>query len=159
MQHGTLVLVTSFAVPVARVYAAVSEPLERARIGILGDELVTLIDESDFRVGGRNVYRFGPKGSPDFRAETLFHRIVAPSLIVATEIVHAGEACVSIDLVSLAFSERAGETDLKLTAQVLSLGPDDVTDVAGARHQAFIDALGRYLGAPARGQRHSSTRR
>ena len=159
-QHGTLVLGGSFEVPAARLYAALSEPLERALVGTLSDEHVVLIDESDFRVGGRDFYRFGLKGAPAFRAETIFHRIVPQALIVATEIVHTGETCVSIELVSIAIFERAGATALRLTAQVLSLCADeDLADAASTRHPALIEALTRHLGAPARDQRRPFSRR
>jgi uncharacterized protein YndB with AHSA1/START domain len=145
-QHGTLVLGGRFGVPPERLYAAISDPLERALVGTLGSEHVMLIDESDFRIGGREFYRFGLKGAPAFRAEAIFHQIVAPSLIVATEIVHSGSICVSVELVTLVLAERAHTTDLRLTAQILSLCADeDLGDAASARHQAFIDALERHL--------------
>jgi uncharacterized protein YndB with AHSA1/START domain len=159
-QHGTLVLRGSFEVPAERLYAAVSDPLERALVGTLGGDHVMLIDESDFRVGGRDFYRFGLKGAPAFRAEAIFHRIVPRSLIVATEIVHSGGICISIELVTLVLSEQGTASDLKLTAQVLSLCADeDLADAASARHQAFIEALGRHLGTANRdGQRPFSRR-
>jgi len=159
-QHGTIVLGGTFEVPAARLYAAISDPLERALIGTLGDDHVMLIDESDLRVGGRDFYRFGLKGAPAFRAEAIFHQVVPQSLIVATEIVHSGEICIAVDLVSLVLEEHAGATDLRLTAQSLSLCPDeDLVDAAGARHQAFIDALARHLGTPGRDRRRPLSRR
>lgn len=159
-QYGTLVLGGRFEVPAARLYAAVSDPLERALVGALGDDQVMLLDESDFRVGGRDFYRFGLKGAPAFRAEVIFHQIVPRSLIVATEIVHTGELCVSIELVSLVLVEQSGATELKLTAQTLSLcGDEDLADAAGSRHQAFIEALSRHLGSPTRDQRRPFSRR
>ena len=159
-QHGTLVLRGSFAVPAERLYVAVSDPLERALVGTLGDDHVMLIDESDFRIGGRDFYRFGLRGAPAFRAEAIFHQIVPRSLIVATEIVHSGGICISVELVTLVLSERAAESDLRLTAQVLSLCADeDLADAASARHQAFIAALGRHLGAASRDQHHPFPRR
>lgn len=159
-QHGTLVLGGSFEVPAARLYAAISDPLERALIGTLGNDHVMLIDESDFRVGGKDYYRFGLKGAPAFRAEAIFHQIVPQSLIVATEIVRTGEIYVSIELVSLVLAERVGATDLKLTSQTLTLCDDeDLADAASARHQAFIDALTRHLGTPTLDQHRPFSRR
>lgn len=159
-QHSTLVLGSTFEVPPVRLYAAISDPLERALIGTLGDGHVTLIDESDFRVGGRDYYRFGLKGAPAFRTEAIFHQIVPQTLIVATEIVHSGEMCIAIELVSLVFEERAGATDLKLTAQSLALCPDDdLIDAASGRHRSFIDALGRHLGTHGREQRRPFSRK
>lgn len=159
-EHRTLVLGRTFEVPVTRVYAAVSEPLERALIGTLGDDHVVLIDESDFRIGGRDLFRFGPRRAPAFTAEALFHQIVPQSLIVSTEIVHAGEICISVELVSLALTDRGGETDLKLTAQVLSLsGNESLTDAASYRHQAFIEGLARHLGTPGHDRRRPVSRR
>jgi uncharacterized protein YndB with AHSA1/START domain len=159
-QHGTLVLGGSFEVPADRLYAAVSDPLERALVGTLGGDHVMLIDESDFRIGGREFYRFGLKGAPALSAKAIFHQIVPRSLVVATEIVHSGNICVSFELVTLVLAERDRVTDLTLTAQSLSLcADDDLSDAASARHQAFIEALGRHLGVFSRDQSYPFPRR
>ena len=159
-QHGTLVLGCRFDVPPARLYAAISDPLERALVGTLGDAQIRLLDESDFRVGGRDFFRFGLKGAPAFRAEAIFHRIVPQALIVSTEIVHTGETCVSVELVSLTLAGRGDATHLKLTTQFLSLGADeDLADAASSRHQALLDALTRHLGTPPRDRGRAFSRR
>jgi len=159
--HGTIVLGRTLEVPVARVYAALSDPLERARMGAAGDRHVLVVEESDFRIGGRDVYRFGPKGAPLLRAEVVYHQIVPGSLIVATEIVHAEDICVSVTLVTVDLREHHDDdTDVKLTAQLLALSDDeDLVDTSNGRHQDFIDNLARHLGVTGRDRGRPISRR
>ena len=159
-EHRTLVLGRTFDVPIARVYGALTEPLERARLGAAGDVFALVLDESDVRIGGRDCFRFGPKGNPRLRGETVYHWIEAPRLIVATETIYAEATCVSIAMVTHELREHAGATDLKITVQHLSLIDDeDLIDEAGARHPALIDNLARHLGTPGRDQRRPFSRR
>ncbi|MEZ5815778.1 MAG: SRPBCC domain-containing protein [Hyphomicrobiaceae bacterium] len=159
-EHRTVVLGRTLNGSLDRIYAAVSEPLERARIGAAGDGCVLLLDESDFRVGGRDAFRFGPKGNPRFHGEAIYHQIVPRALVVATEVVHAGDHCVSVTLTTLALLRKGEDTDLKLTAQVLALCDDpDLIDEAGARHQAWIETLAEHFGAAPEKRRRPFLRR
>ncbi len=159
-EHRTIVLGGTFEVPAPRLYAALTEPLERARMGASGDRYARIIDETDFRVGGRDAFRFGLKGRPRLQGEAVYHQIVPSALIVSTEIVHAGETCVSIELVTLQLSARDLETDVKLTVQLLSLADDeDLVDEAGARHSALLDDLGRTFGTSRRDRGRPFSRR
>jgi uncharacterized protein YndB with AHSA1/START domain len=160
LEHRTIVLGRTFAVPIERVYAALTDPLERARMGASSDRYALIIDAADHRVGGRDCFRFGLKGQPRLRGEAIYHRIEPPTAIIATEIVHADEICVSVSLVTLALGRRGAETDVKLTVQLLSLTDDeDLADEAGARHAALLEDLARHLGTPSRDRRRPFSRR
>ncbi len=159
-EHRTIVLGRNLEVPIGRVYDALTDPLERARMGASGDRYALIIDEADHRVGGRDCFRFGLKGQPRLRGEAIYHLIAPPSLIVTTEIIHADALCVSVSLVTIDLRQRGLETDVKLTAQLLSLADDeDMVDEAGARHSALLDDLARHLGTPGRDRRRSFSRR
>jgi uncharacterized protein YndB with AHSA1/START domain len=159
-EHRTLVLGRTFEVPIQRVYGALTDPLERARLGAAGDRFALILDESDVRIGGRDCFRFGPKGDPRLRGETVYHWIAAPLLIVATETVYAEATCVSVAMVTCELREHRAATDLKMTVQLLALTDDeDLADEAGARHPALIDNLARHLGTPGRDQQRTFSRR
>ena len=51
-QHSTVVFGRVFDAPLARVYAAFSDPAERTRLGSAGRKAVFKLDRMDFRIGG-----------------------------------------------------------------------------------------------------------
>jgi uncharacterized protein YndB with AHSA1/START domain len=159
-EHRTLVLGRTFEVPIQRVYSALTDPLERARLGASGDNFALILDASDVRIGGRDCFRFGLRGEPRLRGETVYHWIAVPSLIVATETIYAEATCVSVAMVTHELREHRDATDLKMTVQLLALTDDeDLADEAGARHTALIDNLARHLGTPGRDQQRTFSRR
>jgi hypothetical protein len=68
LQHATITLRRSYTAPLERVFSEFADPVARASWGSpSNDELI--YDEADFRIGGKDVFRCGPKGNPKFRGE------------------------------------------------------------------------------------------
>src|SRR5579859_1571265 len=72
--HATIVLERCYDATPGRVFAEFANPLVRAQWSApSGDELV--YEEAAFKVGGRDVFRCGPKGDLKYRGETIYHFI------------------------------------------------------------------------------------
>ncbi|HEY6719884.1 MAG TPA: SRPBCC domain-containing protein, partial [Reyranella sp.] len=80
-QHGTIRLERRYKAPPARVFAAWAEPKARAKWDVPG-RWVIAEQSFDFREGGRELKRFGPKDDPRFVTDTLYLDIVPQRRIV-----------------------------------------------------------------------------
>ena len=85
-QHATITLERSYSAPLERVFSDFADPVARARWSPPSED-VLIYDEADFRVGGRDVFRCGPKGDLKFRGETRYLLIVPNARVVSSETV------------------------------------------------------------------------
>ncbi|UVK56548.1 SRPBCC domain-containing protein [Mesorhizobium sp. AR02] len=70
--HATIVLERVYDASPARVFQALADPQARARWGTPSKNVDLVYDRSDFRVGGLDVSRCGPRGSLIYRVETRY---------------------------------------------------------------------------------------
>jgi uncharacterized protein YndB with AHSA1/START domain len=90
---------------------------------------VIVYDKADFRVGGIDVFRCGPKDDPKIQGEVRYHEIVYDERIVYVESVHVGDEKLSLGLVTLELIAQRGGTRLRSTNQLTSfVGPQMVAD-------------------------------
>ena len=80
-QHGTIRLERRYKAAPARVFAAWAEPRARAKWDVPG-RWVIAEQSFDFREGGRERKRFGPRDDPRLVADTLYLDIVPDRRIV-----------------------------------------------------------------------------
>jgi uncharacterized protein YndB with AHSA1/START domain len=104
--HGTVTAERIVEAPIARVYAAFADPQERERWGAPSDTAVFAYDEADFRVGGRDLARCGPKEDPRFRVEARYLDIVPERRVVSAEIVREIERPLATNLTTLELRPR-----------------------------------------------------
>jgi uncharacterized protein YndB with AHSA1/START domain len=105
-------------------------------------------DETDFRVGGRDIFRCGSSSDPRYRGETHYHDIVPERRIVSTEVVDELDKRLSADVITVEL-ERAGErTKLKLTVQIVSVDGPEMIEGTKSGYTDALDNLGRYLERP-----------
>jgi uncharacterized protein YndB with AHSA1/START domain len=69
-QHATITLERSYRAPVERVFSEFADPVARGRWSPPSNDLL-ICDQTDFRAGGRDLFRCGTKTDPKFRGETL----------------------------------------------------------------------------------------
>jgi uncharacterized protein YndB with AHSA1/START domain len=143
-QHSTIVVLRTYDAPVARVYAAISDPDQRLRINGGGDLTVTA-EQADLSVGGRDVFRFGRGDNLRFRRESIYHDIVPERRIVSTEIVSAGDMRLWVAATTLEFTQVGERTQLKVTAQIVRLDDADTIDGSAPRYEALLDNLDHHL--------------
>ena len=124
LQHATIALQQSYSAPLERVFSEFADPVARASWSApSGDALI--YDEADFRIGGRDVFRCGPKGDAKFRGETRYLDIVPDARVVSSETVDVDGRRLAVALTTLDFEPTEDGTNLKVTIQMVSfVGPD-----------------------------------
>jgi uncharacterized protein YndB with AHSA1/START domain len=143
-QHGTIRLERRFRSPPARVFAAWAEPQARAKWDVPG-RWVIAEQTHDFREGGRELKRFGPRGDPRFVADTLYLDIVPDRRIVFSYSMTSRGMPISVSLTTVELSADGEHTRLLLTEQVVFL---DGNDNAADREEglaSMLDKIGESL--------------
>ena len=124
LQHATIKLEHSYSAPLERVFSEFADPVARARWSAPSNDAL-IYDEADFRVGGKDVFRCGPKGDPKFRGETRYLDIVFDARVVSSETVDMDGQRLAVALTTLDFEPTEDGTDLTVTLQMVSfVGPD-----------------------------------
>lgn len=143
--HSTIALSRTYDSPASRVFAAITDPVERIHANASGEALLVKFDAADLRVGGRDIYRFGHYGKLQFHGEAVYHDIVRERRIVCTDIVYRGETRLFVGLTTFEFKPLADRCQLRLTANLAWLDGADHVEGADARFSGLLDALAHYL--------------
>lgn len=116
--HDTIVLERSFAVAPATAFDAFADAAQRVRWHFPGESWELEFFEQDFRVGGREESRFGPKGAANLHDVGTFLDIVPDRRIVSAGTMHENGVRISLTLCTFELTpEPGGGTRLKLTDQ------------------------------------------
>jgi uncharacterized protein YndB with AHSA1/START domain len=143
--HATIVFERIFDASAERVFAALSDPVARARWSAPSDTAVLIYDEADFRVGGRDIFRCGAKNDPRYRGETHYRDIVPNRRIVSTETVDELDTRLSVALTTVELEADGERTKLKLTVQLAALDDPRMIDGTKAGYAGALDNLARFL--------------
>jgi uncharacterized protein YndB with AHSA1/START domain len=138
VHHATLVIERRFEAPPRRVYAAWAEPAIRARWDYPGDGWEAIQEESEFRIGGRKVSRFGPPGDPIYREDLHYADIVPDERIIFAYTMSRGAAPISSSLTTVELRPDGARTHMRLTEQAAFL---DGGDGASDRERGWGEAL------------------
>jgi uncharacterized protein YndB with AHSA1/START domain len=123
LQHATIALQHSYSAPLERVFSEFADPVARALWSAPSHDAL-IYDEADFRVGGKDVFRCGPKGDPKFRGETRYLDIVPNARVVSSETVEVAGRRLAVALTTLDFEATEDGTNLTVTLQIVSfVGP------------------------------------
>ena len=123
-QHATIKLEHSYSAPLERVFSEFADPVARARWSAPSNDAL-IYDEAYFRVGGKDVFRCGPKGDAKFRGETRYLHIVPNARVVSSETVDMDGQRLAVALTTLNFEPTEDGTNLTVTVQMVSFaGPD-----------------------------------
>lgn len=145
IDHGTVVVERTIKVPVARAYAAYADATERARWAAPSETAVFIYEETDFKVGGRDVARCGPKEDPRFRVESRYVDIVPGQRIMTTDTVHDSDKLLTANIITMEFSDNAQSTRVKVTVQVTSLVGSEMIDNTRAGNTGSLANMAQYL--------------
>jgi uncharacterized protein YndB with AHSA1/START domain len=143
-QHGTIRLERRYKATATRVFAAWAEPKARAKWDVPG-RWVIAEQTFDFREGGREVKRFGPKGDPRLVADTLYLDIAPQRRIVFSYSMTSRGTPISVSLTTIELSADGKGTHLLLTEQIVFL---DGNDNAANREEglaSMLDKIGETL--------------
>src|ERR1700750_882343 len=90
LKHETFVFERFCNAPVARVFAALADPVERAGWGAPSDTAALVYDQAEFREGGQDQFRCGDKSNPQYSGVTTYLDIVPDERIVSSEVIESG---------------------------------------------------------------------
>jgi uncharacterized protein YndB with AHSA1/START domain len=151
--HATTVVARHFAnVAPGVVFAAWEELAQRAQWDLPGNDWVLAQMEMDFRVGGRELTRFGPKDDPRYWSAGEFLDIVPNERIVTAGTMHSDSARISATLCTIEFAREANGTRLVLTDQSAFFDGAESPDDRRAGWGEILDRLVRFI--EGRGSRH-----
>jgi uncharacterized protein YndB with AHSA1/START domain len=143
-QHATITLERTYRAPLERVFSEFADPVARARWSAPSND-VLIYDQTEFRAGGRDLFRCGPKNDPKFRGEIFYHLIVPNRRVVSSETLDVDGQRLAVSLNTLDF-EPAGEgTNLKVTVQMVSLVGADMIEGYESGNKSALENLGRHL--------------
>jgi uncharacterized protein YndB with AHSA1/START domain len=144
-QHATFTLEHSYPAPVERVFSEFADPVVRARWSALSED-VLIYDEADFRVGGKDIFRCGPKGDPKFRGETRYFLILPNERVVSSETLDMDGRRLAISLTTLDFESKEDATILTITVQMISLVGADMIRGYESGNKSALENLAKHLG-------------
>jgi uncharacterized protein YndB with AHSA1/START domain len=145
VHHGTVVVERAINVPIARAFAAYADASERVRWAAPSDTAVFIYDETDFRVGGRDVARCGAKDDPRFRVESTYANIEPQQCIVTTDTVYEGTNILSANVNTIEFFDEAPRTRVKITVQVTSFVGDAMIENTRSGNNGSLGNMASYL--------------
>jgi uncharacterized protein YndB with AHSA1/START domain len=143
-QHATIVLERSYPASPERVFAEFANPVERARWSAPSEDAL-IYDEADFRIGGKDVFRCGPKGDPKFRGETRYLLIVPNQRVVSSETVDMKGQCLAVSLMTLDLEPAEDATNLTLTVQVVSFVGQGMIHGFQTGNESALENLSQHL--------------
>jgi uncharacterized protein YndB with AHSA1/START domain len=144
LQHATITLQHSYSAPQKRVFSEFADPVARARWGAPSkDELI--YDETDFRVGGKDLFRCGPKGDLKFHGETRYLDIVPNARVVSSETVEVNGQRLAVALTTLHFEPTEEGTNLRVTIQMVSFVGRDMVHSYESGNKSALKNLSRHL--------------
>jgi len=129
MTTDTFTFDRAFAATADRMWHLLTAPEAREIWGAPSDETVLETLSSDFRVGGTERHRCGPRDNPEFEVTTRWYNIDAPKTVTFTETINAGGATLGTSLVTYALQSSDTGTDVSITVAVVSfVDPEMVAD-------------------------------
>ena len=106
--------------PMELVFSEFADPVARARWSTSSGD-VLIYDQTEFREGGRELFRCGPKNDPRFHGVTFYHLIVPNECVISTETLEEDGQPLAISLNTMEFASAGEGTNLRVTVQILSL--------------------------------------
>ena len=143
-QHATITLERAYRAPLERVFSEFADPVARARWSPPSND-VLIYDETDFREGGRDLFRCGPENDPKFRGETLYHLIVPNQRVISSETVDVNGRRFAVSLNTLELEAAGESTNLKLTVQMVSLVGAGMIEGYESGNKSALENLARHL--------------
>ena len=102
-------------------------------------------DEADFRVGGRDLARCGPREDPRFRVEARYVDIVPEQRVVSTETIREIDRLLAANITTLELRPEGRRTHVKVTVQVTSFVGPDMIKHTKAGHEGSLASMARHV--------------
>lgn len=147
VEHETIVMERQFKAAPPRVFAAWASAKARAQWMVPNHDWESVEESDDFRVGGREVSRLGPKGDPRFRAEKYYLDIVPEQRILMAGTMFAADRPISCSLATVELLAAGRGTRMIYTEQAAFLNGRDGADARRQGWKINLDKLDNFLDA------------
>ena len=144
-QHATFVIEREYAATPSRVFAAWSDPTEKAKWFAGPPDWPQGPYELDFRIGGRERASGGPVGGAVNTYEATYRDIVPNERIVHVYDMYLDDTRTSVSLATVELKPRRGGTHLTYTEQTVFLDGYDSAHRRELGTRQLLDALGSLL--------------
>lgn len=146
LAHDSFVLERRYDAPPARVYAAYADLDARCSWGAPSPEEAIVYSEHDFRSGGRDVHRCGPREDLRYLGSVRYEHLVEDRRIVLVERIESAGALLSVALITWDLEPDGDGTRLRLTTQITSLVGASMIQGSRGGTRAALANLGAWLG-------------
>ena len=142
--HATFTIERTFKSPPAKVFKAFADPKAKAAWFTGPPEWGPDQHEMDFRVGGRETSRGGPKGGPQHAMEARYWDIVPNERMIITYDMHLDDRKISVSLQTIELHPDGSGTRMVFTEAGAYL---DGYDNAGQREEGTRGLLDQLVKA------------
>ena len=122
---GNFTLTRAFGIAPADLWPLLTDPETRAGWSAPSDSDVLILESQDLREGGTDRHRCGAAEAPDYKVETYWYRLDAPSLACFSETVDAGGMRIATSLVTYGLEATDGGCSLQVIVHVSSFVGDE----------------------------------
>ena len=144
LHHATIKLERAYSASVERIFSEFANPQSRAKWSAPSNDAL-VYDESDFRDGGRDVFRCGPANDLRFQGTTTYHAIVPNRYVIATETLTERGSCLAVALNTLEFEPANKGSILTVTIQVVSFAGPEMIKSYESGNRGALEGLSRHL--------------
>jgi len=147
--YQTLLFERTVSASCEQVFNAYADLSQRTAWGAPSDKTAFIYDEADFREGGQDRFRCGPKPSPNIHGVTRYLEITPNRRIVSSETITVDGKCLCASLTTLEFAPDGDRTKLTHTTQLASFIGEDMVRGHTQGTNASLDNLVQYFCSPA----------
>lgn len=127
MTHPTLAFERDFTISPAKLWHLLTDANMREKWGAPSEDAILTMEETDFREGGFERHRCGPKDNPEFHVETRWYKIDAPEMACFTETIDVPGMRLFTSLVTYNVTETPAGAALKIDVAVSGFTGEDVS--------------------------------
>lgn len=148
-RHHTLTIVRTYPATAAAVFAAWQDPAALARWYMPGDTTWSCrIEQHEFRVGGRKLLHFGPRGAPPYFEDCRYEDIVDERRLCYSMTVGTEGRRITTSMVSVVLRPMGRSTEVTVTDQLVIL---DGGDTSADRERGWGETLDKLTAELGRG--------
>jgi uncharacterized protein YndB with AHSA1/START domain len=144
LQHATITIERTYSASVERIFSVFADPQARAKWSTSSNGAM-VYDESDFREGGRDLFRCGPKDDLRFKGLTTYHVIDSNRCVISSEVLTEGTTRLAVALNTLEFAPNATGSTLKATIQIVSFVGSGMIKGYEDGNRGALEGLARHL--------------
>lgn len=143
--HATLIFERMIPATSDQVFTAYADIDEREKWGVPSDNTALIYVHADFREGGEDVFRCGPKANPNIHGTTRYLDVVVNRRIVSSETISVDGRRLCASLTTLELNPDGDHTKLKSTIQLVSFVGQDMVKGHENGTNASLDNLVNFF--------------